>query len=205
MKTTLAFILLVLFSVNTQAQIFSSWGFKLGAGASTQTWTYESDNTLPTDFITGLTARVFLDILDIPFFKIEGEGGYIRKGTTVELPSSPFGLPFHSLDLTTVDISLDYLNISLLAKFKLGTLYLLAGPQYNVLIKKEITERYEAVFDEFRESNLGYSIGAGIELGFLPLGVLAEYRFEGDFNDNYELSTIDIKNYSHVLMAGIQF
>ncbi len=33
---------------------------------------------------------------------------------------------------------------------------------------------------------------------------LTEYRYERDLTDNYDKSTLDIKNYSHNILVGIK-
>jgi opacity protein-like surface antigen len=185
---SLLIALLILFSFSSQAQILSGYGVKLGVGVSNQSWTnppYFDDMGYKNK--TGLSARLFADVLDFTFFEFEGELGFTRKGFTDDIPVTTAVNPYGTGEIFSISNSLDYLSISVLAKIKYNvgavTPYLIAGPQMNFLVHKNVEKGWKVFFDKFEKSNLGFSAGAGIELlKILPVSILAEYRFEKDFN-----------------------
>ena len=210
MKSLLIIIFLATFIFNANAQIISSYGFKLGVGISNQSWHYQSDllNFDWKDKI-GITTRIFADFLSISFFNVEGEIGYLRKGFKDKVPITSESQPDGTGEYITTNNSLDYLNISALAKFKydmeIFTPYVVVGPQLNLLLNRSVEQVWEDFFDKFKDYNIGLSIGVGSELKItLPITILLEYRYERDFLDNYKVPNIDIKNYSHVILLGIK-
>ena len=83
--------------------------------------------------------------------------------------------------------------------------YLIVGPQFNLLLNKNIQKGWGIVFDKFKKNNIGLSVGAGFELkNIFPIPILVEYRYERDFINNYDSPNINIKNYSHVILFGIK-
>lgn len=210
MKSLLIIIFLTTFTFNVNAQIISSYGLKLGVGISNQSWYYQSDllNMDWKDKI-GITARIFADFLSISFFQVEGEIGYLRKGFKDKVPITTASQPDGTGEYISENNSLDYLTISALAKFKydleIFSPYIVVGPQLNLLLNRNVEQGWKDVFDKFKDTNIGLSVGVGSELKtILPITILVEYRYERDFLDNYDVPNIDIKNYSHVILLGVK-
>lgn len=210
MKSLLIIIFLTTFTFNVNAQIISSYGLKLGVGISNQSWYYQSDllNMDLKDKV-GVTARIFADFLSISFFQVEGEIGYLRKGFKDKVLITTASQPDGTGEYISENNSLDYLNISALAKFKydleIFSPYIVVGPQLNLLLNRNVEQGWKDVFDKFKDTNIGLSVGVGSELKtILPITILVEYRYERDFLDNYDVPNIDIKNYSHVILLGVK-
>lgn len=191
-------------------QIVSGIGIKTGIGSSNHSWDYSDGFELKLDDKTGFSSRVFADFFNFKFFCVEGEIGYLRKGFTDKIPFTTTLQPDGTGEYITFNISLDYLNFSTLAKFKYETKYvtpyILAGPQINILVNKDVHDAWKVIYDKFKTTNIDFSVGAGAEFNLkLPLSLLLEYRFEKDFGNNYDAPYIDIKNYSHVFLIGVKF
>jgi opacity protein-like surface antigen len=210
MKSFLILILLTIFTFNVKAQIISGYGLKLGLGISNQSWDYQANLSMDWKDKISISPRVYADFFNFSFFQLEAEAGYLQKGFKDKIPVTTMYQPDGTGEFISIDNSLDYLSISALAKFKYGlgiiSPYIIAGPQFNLLLNKSISKGWEIVFDNFKKNNIGLSVGAGAELiKVLPISILIEYRYERDFNDNYNSPNIDIKNYSHVILLGIKF
>jgi opacity protein-like surface antigen len=205
----LFFVTFFLFnSINSTAQIKFDYGFKLGAGISNQSWDYQADVDLDFDNKIGISPRAFVNFLELPFFQMQAELGYLQKGFEDKVPVTTAAQPQGTGNFITVNNRLNYFLFSILAKFQYETAilspYIIAGPQLNILLSKDIEKGWENVFDKFVETNIDLSIGVGAELkNLLPITILLEYRYERDFIDNFDSPTITIKNYSHVFLLGI--
>lgn len=209
MKTLFMIIFLIAFAFNIDAQIITNYGLKLGMGISNQSWDYQADINSDFDNKVGISPRIFLSFLNIPFFQLQAELGYLQKGFEDKIPITTIVQPDGTGEFITVNNRLNYLSFSALAKLKyeneILTPYIIIGPQLNVLLSKNIEKGWEVVFDSFKENNIGLSIGVGTEIkNVLPISILLEYRYESDFIDNYDSSNINIKNYSHILLLGVQ-
>jgi len=209
MKTLVILISLIIFTCNSNAQILSSYGFKLGVGISNQSWDYHADVNMDWKNKIGISPRIFADFLNYSFFQLEGEIGFLKKGFEDKVPITTMTQPDGTGEYITVNNGLNYLIISVLAKlkYKLGMFspYIIVGPQFNLLLSKNIQKGWGVVLDKFKENNIGISVGVGSEIkNILPISILVEYRYERDFIDNYDSPNIDIKNYSHVILLGIK-
>lgn len=198
-----------LISSGVKAQLVNGYGIKLGMGITNHTWHIKSaDFDLDWKNNTGISARVFADFLNFPNFNIEGEIGPSQKGAGLEVfftgPEDP--APLVKRKLTN---RLFYISAALMgkAKYNLGmfTPYLLLGPQFNYLIGKDLNMAIAWPFYHFKNNIFGYTAGAGTELKIMSVSFLVEYRFEKDLTNNYDLSSLDIKNYSHSVLLGVKF
>ena len=208
MKTLILLFLLSVIAVSTEAQFISNYGIKLGVGISNQSWNYKETGELKWDNKTGISPRIFADFFNISFFQLEGEMGYLRKGFQTDLQITTTQNPEGTGDIKRLNNGLDYFTISISGKLKYELKYfipfIIAGPQLNILVNKDVEKGFEVVFDKFKKSNVGMTIGAGMEVkNILPGAILLEYRYETDFSNNYDSPNIDIKNYSHVFFIGI--
>lgn len=197
-------------SVTGSAQIINGYGVKLGLGIANQTWKHNVyDGNMDWNNNTGISARVFADFLNYSLFSFEGEIGFSQKGIKYDLPittaENPDGTGMHYY----INNRLSYFSAALMGKIKyeigLFTPYLLLGPQFNYLAGKDVDSGFDGVYDKFDRSILGYTAGVGSVIKIQSIKFLVEYRFEQDFNSNYGLSSIDIKNYSHSFLIGLQF
>ena len=65
---------------------------------------------------------------------------------------------------------------------------------------------FDQVYDDTNKSIIGWSLGAGVELGkFLPIALLVELKYNFDTSKAYESENLTIKNSSYELRGGIRF
>lgn len=209
MKKNQIIIFLFILSGVSISQTIDAYGIKLGIGLSNHSWKYNASPGFNLNWGNnyGITARVFVDISFLSFLNVEGEIGYVPKGTKDKIPITTASQPDGTGEYININNRLNYLSISLLAKYKyhleLFTPYIILGPEYNYLLSKQIDQGFEIVYDKFRKNLWGFTVGVGSEIKLMPFNLLIEYRYSRDLTNNYELSTIDIKSYSHTFLIGV--
>lgn len=208
MKKLFLVLCFFLISSAAKAQLLNGYGFKLGMGITNHTWHFNSaDFDFHWDNNTGISARAFADFLDFSYFNIEGEIGYSQKGVSDEVNTSTVENPDPVIRKLTS--RLDYISAAIMgkAKYNLGmfTPYILLGPQFNYLVGKDVEYFLVGPYNHFKKSIFGYTAGAGTEFKVMSVNFLAEYRFEMDLTNNYDLPALDIKNYSHSVLIGVKF
>ena len=190
-------------------QCLNGSGIKIGFGLTNQSWKYNDPNfELEWENNSGILAKVFRDFNLLSFLSLEGEVGYAQKGIKDKIAITSPSHPEGTGEFMNINNRLNYLSASLMGKLKynlnLFTPYLIAGPEYNYLLSKKIEPGYEVIYDGFKSSAVGFTIGLGSEVKLLPINFLIEYRYSRDLTNNYESSNIEIKNYSHSFLIGIK-
>lgn len=200
--------LCVFISTITHAQFIRGYGLKVGAVSATQTWDYRINVNFPTERRWGIDAGVYVEILDIPYVSLLGELHYTQKGFSVTLPVTTPAQPNGTGEYVTTRPRVDYLSIPLLVKLRLDmslvTPYLFAGPRLDYLIAKE-PEGTQAVLDNFKSTDVGVSLGAGLEVPLtIVSAALVEFRYSPSFNEAFSNNNLTVKNQSIELLVGVR-
>ncbi len=200
--------LCIVVSTIVHAQFIRGYGVKVGAVSATQTWDYKINLNFPTERRWGIDVGGYLEILDIPFMSVLGEVHYVQKGFSFTLPVTTAAQPDGTGEYITKRPRVDYLSIPLLAKvrFDMGTFspYIFGGPRVDFLVAKA-PEGTQLVLDNFKSTDVGVSIGVGIEVP-LPVvsAALAEFRYSPSFNDAFNNNNLTVKNQSFELLLGVR-
>jgi hypothetical protein len=211
MKPKYFLILVVLLGApsSTHAQqLVRSYGIKLGAVSANQTWHYTSASDLTTDYRWGVTGGAYLELLDIPLLSLVAEIQYTQKGMAFSAPVTTETQPNSTGQFITMSPRVDYLSVPLLAKLRLPssiiTPYLIAGPRADVLVSKQ-GDGFSAVVDKFKSTDIGGTFGVGVELHtLLPVGLLAELRYNASFQDSFKNEFLTVRNRSFDFLLGLQ-
>jgi hypothetical protein len=192
----------------THAQLVRSYGFKLGAVSASQTWHYTDTSDLTTGYRWGVTGGVYVEVLDIPLLSFIAEIQYTQKGMTFSVPVTTESQPNGTGQFITMSPRVDYLSVPLLAKLRLPspiiTPYLIAGPRVDLLLFKR-ADGFEAVIDKFESTDFGGTIGLGVELHtLLPVGLLAELRYNPSFRDSFKDEFLSVRNHSFDFLLGLR-
>jgi len=210
MKKFFLILFLFILNITSNGQSIDGYGIKIGWGITNHSWEYDPAINVKLDWEnnSGITARAFADISFLSFLNVEGEIGYAQKGAKYKIAFTTMSQPDGTGEFRDINNRLNYLSVSILAKYKynlvLFTPYIVLGPEYNYLLSKQIKPGFEIVYDKFRKNVFGYSAGIGTEIKLLPVNIIVEYRFSQDLTNNYDSSTINIKNYSHTFLIGIE-
>lgn len=203
-------ILIVLLSAASMAhaQLVRSYGIKLGAVSASQTWHYTYTSDLTTGYRWGMTGGVYVELLDIPLVSVVAEIQYTQKGMTFSIPVTTEAQPNGTGQVITRSPKVDYLSMPVLAKLRLPspviTPYLIAGPRVDVLVSRR-GDGFEAVVDKFESTDIGGTFGVGIELHtLLPIGLLAELRYNPSFRDAFNNNLLTVRNRSFDFLLGLQ-
>lgn len=205
---------MVILAANSVAhsQLVRSYGVKLGAVSANQTWHYAFFPDLATDWTTnyrwGITGGVYVELLDIPLLSLVAELQYTQKGTRYPLPLTSVSQPDGTGQFKTLSPRVDYLSIPILAKLRLKspffTPYLIVGPRVDLLVFKR-GDGFDQVIDRFKSTDVGGTIGVGVEIHtLLPVGLLAELRFNPSFRDSYNSEFLTVRNRSFDFLVGLQ-
>jgi hypothetical protein len=206
MRRIIICIILVLFSFSgAYAQLVKGYGLKAGMVAANQDFDYSQGLEADTENRIGLDVGVFAEWLNHSYFSILTEIHYIQKGHTVESTrTDEFGNP-----LSTVKHNnrLDYLSIPLLAKITLRTQYalpyLVIGPRFDYLLGYQ-SEISKELFDEFKNTGVGGTVGLGLESKSKPVKFLLEFRYSPDFTNAYKSDMLKVKNSSFEILFGLR-
>ena len=202
--------IVLLFSAAGNAQLLSGFGVKGGAVSAIQSWDYPAFGTsLPNDHRWGIDLGVFVEGLRLPYFSVLGEVHYIQKGFSTSLlittPQSPDGTG----EFLTLRPRLDYLSIPILAKlrFETGVLtpYIYAGPRFDIRLGHN-EELVGAVYEKFKSTDVGASLGVGLELPLTAMpDLLVEFRYSPSFADAFKTQSVIVRNESFEILLGVLF
>jgi len=210
LKNLFLAVFICAFSIACYAQALNGYGLKAGWGITNHDWQYTafSNGKSIWDNNNGFSARVFTDFSIYRYIGLETEIGYSQKGAKYKIPITTNTQPDGTGEFINIDNRLNYLTFSVMGKFKydmnLVSPYFIIGPQYNYLLNKQISKVFQSVYDNFENNSLGFAAGVGAEINFTAITVLAEYLYARDLTNNYNQSTIEIKNYSHTFLIGIK-
>jgi hypothetical protein len=205
-------ILILCASSVSHAQLVRSYGVKLGAVSANQTWHYTFASDLASDGTTnyrwGITGGVYVELLDIPLLSLVAELQYTQKGTRYPLPLTSVSQPDGTGQFKTLSPRVDYLSVPILAKLRLKlpffTPYIISGPRADLLVSKR-GEGFDLVIGEFKSTDVGGTIGVGVEIHtLLPVGLLAELRYNPSFRDSYKDKFLTVRNRSFDFLVGLQ-
>jgi hypothetical protein len=192
----------------THAQLVRGYGIKLGTVAANQTWKYTGAPELTTSERWGVTGGVYIELLDLPVIGVVGEIQYTQKGMKFSIPVTTASQPEGTGQFITLSPKVDYLSVPVLAKVRLPfpafSPYIIAGPRMDLLLSKR-GDGFDAVVDEFKSTEVGGTFGVGVELRtLLPVGLLAEIRYNPSFRDAFKSEFLSVRNHSFDFLVGLQ-
>ena len=204
-STVILLSLMFLCPTNVNAQTIKTYGLKLAVTSADQDFDYTAFAPTTKRRI-GFNASVFVEWLDLPFFSIVTQVEYAQRGRGVELiltgPSGP-----EEIGRITLYDRLDYLSIPLFAKitFPTGTIspYLSLGPRLDFLLGYKSELNSSSIYDNFRKTNVGGTVGIGAEIvNLLPIRLTLEVRYNLDFRDSFSSQFLRVRNNSFDLWLG---
>ena len=194
-RTILVFFLAIMAFQNSTAQ---RWGVKTGANLTTiRTDEQSIDYNAKVAFFLGVLAE--FEVADRVYIQPElffsQQGANYYTPTCFLCPSGPSG-----------KVNLNYLNIPVMAKFKLSDAFFIeAGPQAGILLSakwKEDGQAREDIKDEIKSTDFGAGLGVGFEF---DSGLFLGARFNYGFNNISELANTNIHNSVLSLSIGWMF
>jgi hypothetical protein len=205
MKRCLTAILLVSIAATARAQMVRGWGVEGGASGGYQLVTITggaSSQAIPRAIRWGVSAGAFVEFLNMPTLSLVLESAYVQKGreVTAEEVAASAGQPgVLSPGPAGSTPRLDYVHLSMMVKLRTGRIgfvpYVTVGPRFDFLTGR--AEDPSHIFDQFRKSDVGVSLGAGIEIvpRRHPLFSL-EGRWSPSFSRALSIPAVTIRNQS---------
>ncbi len=193
------------------AQLIKGFGIRGGVTWANENWDYSNGiSGIDTKQISSVSGGAFVELLPLPIISVIGEADFLQKGTSFDItnttPANPAGLP----QKMTYKSRINYLSLSVLAKVKMpGTLlspYVVAGPRVDFQLKQDVPEVAKTVYDDFKKTITGVTVGVGTELSFiLPVALFAELQYQPDLTYAYDKDNLKIKNKALNLSLGVHF
>ncbi len=204
-KFFLIAIILVILSSLTNAQLISSYGMKVGIANASQSWDYSGNLSTIEIFDKsriGLDLGIYTELFDFPVISILAEAHYIQKGFKDAIIVTTMDSPDEG-ETKSFTPRIDYISIPLLAKLRYETnsfiIYGIAGPRFDILIGRN-SEAVGAVFDDFKNTDFGGTIGLGLEI---PIG--GNYRAGGEFRYSPSIQNIFSNGILEVKNKSLEF
>ena len=190
------------------AQIFHSYGVKLGVVAARQNW--DISPLVSTEARWGLDVGGFVEPIQIAPVSILGEMHYIQKGTKYIATETyrANNLLGYEDRLVTYNPRLDYLSFAVFGKLSVEVSILkvscFAGPRLDVVIGKE-DDGLTGLYDKFKQTDFGTTLGLGFESLLIREPTLSlEFRYSPSLIDAYTTTIRSVKNDSFEILVGIQ-
>ncbi len=188
MKRTI--ITLAVFIIATKTAMSQDFSFGLKAGAN---FTKITGTSFKDEFNLSYQAGAFMEIAINKKIGIQPEFLFSQsKGTTV----AAGGI----LTATNSNYELNYINIPLLLRYKIGKILVLnLGPQYSILLNNDNTLLGNSK-DAFKNGD--FAMVGGVQLGFKYLRFYARYNI--GLNNVNDISNSDTWK-SQQIQAGVGF
>ncbi len=171
MKKSLLFLFALTISMTTAFSQVSG-GLKAGLNLAN---TMSSEDGWDTDMMTGFHIGGYLDLAVSESFSVQPELLFSTQGA--KMTESDNGVDYES------KFKLNYLNIPVLAKVKLGEVFNIhAGPQFGILMSSKIkVEDIELdMKDDTNSVDVGIAAGLGVDL---PMGLNFAARYNLGISD----------------------
>ena len=203
------FVLLTLLPSSAGAGLIKSGGVKIALSTAGQSYELFAVPGIESDRRFGLAAGVFLEWFDLPLLSVITQVEYAQRGMSQDFNvTDTSGATIGTLKIGN---RLDYISIPIMAKARIDlggvTPYALAGIRFDYLLGYSSDRgAFNELYDAFDKSIMGGTAGAGIELKeLLPVGVLAEVRYNFDLTDSYKTDLARVSNNSLDFWVGITF
>jgi hypothetical protein len=202
MKRVIICVFLAFFSFSSAyAQLLKGYGLKGGVVVADQDYDFTQDLQYDTETRTGWDVGIFAEWLDLRVLSVLTEVHYIQKGHVTENARyDEFGKP------QSINFRFDYLSVPILAKFTLRTQYampyLVIGPRFDYLLSYE-SEISKELYGDFKNVDVGGTIGVGLESRLKPVKFLLEFRYSPDFSNAYKSDFLKVKNNSFEVLLGL--
>ncbi len=205
MKKIFFIILLFFMGVSIQAQFLRGFGIKMGTSVTSQNWEYRNFPVM--DFADGskmtISPGVFAEFFTDKNFSLLSEINYVQKGASEELQISTIENPLGTNETVKWNAVLDYLNISLLGKFRIQTgsfqPYIVAGPYLDLEIDK--TNELENFNTD--PNKFGIKTGIGSEIDILSIKLLLEIVYHIELDELYKTDILKITSSSYDIRIGV--
>jgi hypothetical protein len=205
-KYICSIVLILNLSSGSEAQL-KSYGLKFGASLSNESWNYTNYSYgFSPESRWGITLGGFIELFEHLHLSLITEADLIQKGISETFEVTTVSEPDGTGEFITLRPRIDYLSILALGKARVElsgfSPYAIVGPRIDVVLNKA-PDGFQAVIDGFNTVDVGVTLGVGTQLNFLPVRVLAEFRFSPNLTDSYRSQFLSIRANSIELLLGI--
>jgi len=205
-------ILLILSCIPVYSQM--KYGVKGGVTLSDETWEYTPRfaRSGKVDAKSVLNLGIFAEYSDQKYVSVVAELNYRQKGAKIFMEYTGRDTSMTVIVPKNIDHQLAYINISLLGKVKYPVLpFLTPYAMGGLKTDYQVSNKFDDVDLGFLSTETtkqiwGAVIGGGFEINkLLPFDILAEVRYEFDFNKLYVDDYFQFKNNTLEFRLGVRF
>lgn len=193
-------------SIPGNAQLIKRCGLKVAFTSASQDFKY-STFAPDTKRRPGFNAGIYIEWFDLPLVSLITQIEYAQRGMGLEFVRT-------LNDPTPIEIfteynRVDYLSLPVLVKVAVPTTivtpFLLIGPRIDFFLGYHSDrDLFNAVYDQFKKTMIGGSIGIGVEAtSLLPVNVIVEGRYNFDLADSYSTQYLTVRNNSFDVWLGV--
>jgi hypothetical protein len=190
-----------------------NYGVKAGLTSSNQTWEYvpKFANYGNVEPRKGINLGIFAEYSDNKYLGVLAEINYRQKGAKIDINYTGRDTSGSIVVPKSIEHKLSYINITLLGKVRYDlsfvTPYVIGGLKTDYQVSNKFDDvDLGYLSTECTTQIWGAVIGAGFEIKKLfPFALLAEFRYEFDFNKLYVSDDYQIKTSSFELKLGVRF
>lgn len=211
-KTVFTILVLVL-TLQVNAQIIRSWGIKTGVTSTGYSEWDPADSTLKKLYTNKPTRRVLFSI------------GMVTEGlttkhlsTVLEMSYNPKSVSFSyptrngSGEVTGeeyIDNRIGYLSVMLCEKARIKwnqmNIYVFAGPRLDLQINENVDIDFADTYKKFDATIFGLSAGGGLEFASRRFKVVMEFQYEPDISYTLNNSYGKVKKNTWLARIGVSF
>jgi hypothetical protein len=190
-----------------------NYGVKAGLTSSSQEWEFipKFASYGNVQNRQGINLGVFAEYSEDKYVGVIAEINYRQKGAKIDLNYTGRDTSGTIVVPKSLEHKLSYLNISLLGKirydFSFATPYIIGGLKTDYELSNTLDDTDLGFLSSASTTQIwGAVIGGGFEIkNLLPVAILAEFRYEFDFNKLYVSDNFQIKTHSIEFKFGVKF
>ncbi|MBN1214625.1 MAG: PorT family protein [Candidatus Lokiarchaeota archaeon] len=209
MKKIILFVIVIFGYTILNSQMNLSYGVKAGCTMANQKFDFtDYELNHETQYRYGFDVCFFMEIFNQKTVSLLVETHYLQKGMNKKITILDEEIFGGSYTKETTN-RIDYLALPFLAKLKFkfvhSSLYLIAGPQFDILLGYN-TKYYTVPYKDFNKFDLSASMGMGYEFQIRDFNILLlEFRYSPSFTNSYETELVTINNNCFQFLTGIKF
>ncbi|MBE2216869.1 MAG: outer membrane beta-barrel protein [Ignavibacteria bacterium] len=211
-KIVFTIIVLVL-TLQVNAQIITSWGIKTGLTSTGYSEWDPADSSLKKLFTTKPTRRALFSIgmfaegLTTKYLSTVLEMSYNPKSVSFSYPTRNGSGEVTGEEY--IDNRIGYLSVMLCQKARIGwnktNLYVFAGPRLDLQINENVDIDFSPTYKKFDATIFGLSAGGGLQFVGRKVTAFFEFQYEPDLSYTINNSYGKVKKNTWLARIGVSF
>ncbi|MEO8513263.1 MAG: outer membrane beta-barrel protein [Ignavibacteria bacterium] len=200
----------LLLSLQVNAQVFKSLGFKGGITVTNFSEWNPSDSTINKFYTKAPESRILVNIalfaegLSTKYFSTVGEIAYNPKGVSFSYPM--LNGNGNVIGEESIDNRIGYISLMLCEKARVNwnkmNLYVFAGPRVDMQLNSNTDRDFDETYRKFNSMIFGATTGLGVEFYDRNFKIITEFQYEPDIAYTLDNSYGKVKKNTWLLRVG---